>query len=151
MEWLGERSFYRKEVIEHWESKVMKTGKKKLTEQSKKVAEITKKSVKTSQDKQDREDKLQKRNLQENARVRITHKRREELKGDGSRGESRGEGRRNAGRLLGVIPLLIHDEAGFSSVTCLLDPVCLDWSLLTSLWSLLLSYFVQSVSSFLFS
>ena len=45
----------------------MKTGKKKLTEQSKKVAEITKKSVKTSQDKQDREDKLQKRNLQENS------------------------------------------------------------------------------------
>lgn len=34
--------------------------------------------------------------------MRITHKRREELKGDGSRGESRGEGRRNAGRLLGV-------------------------------------------------
>ena len=65
-------------------------------EEGEKVAEITKKSVKTK-DKQDEEDELQRRNLQENNRK--TYKRREDLKGDGSRGESGGEGRRNAGRL----------------------------------------------------
>ena len=42
----------------------MNTGKRKL-KQSEKVAEITKKPVKTK-DKQDEEDELQRRNLQEN-------------------------------------------------------------------------------------
>ena len=64
-------------------------------EEGEKVAEITKTSVKTK-DKQDEDRGEICRRI---TRVRKTHRRREDLKGDGSRGESGGEGRRNAGRL----------------------------------------------------
>ena len=70
-------------------------------EEGEKVAEITKKSVKP------KINRMKKMSYREEicrriTRVRKTHRRGEDLKGDGSRGDSGGEGRRNAGRLKGV-------------------------------------------------